>query len=102
MKPIDRFGMDLKRLRFLDPIDANEELFYVEKDRSVMKDNTFQVDNKRYEAPVDLRSRKVQIRYNKAKIERVIVFYNGDRMGEANLLDLYGNDRPPAAVRNNK
>lgn len=102
MKPIDRFGMDLKRLRFLDPIDANEELFYLEEDRSVNKDNTFPVKNKRYEAPVDLRGRKIQVRFNKAKIDRVIVYYKGDRMGEAELLDLYGNDRVPASVRNNR
>ncbi len=99
MKPIDRFGMDLKRIRFLDPIDANEELFYIEKDRSVMKDNTFQLESKRYEAPVDLSSRKVQVRYNRAKLDRVIVYYKGDRMGEAEPLDLYGNDRPPAPVK---
>lgn len=94
MKPIDRFGMDLKRIRFLDPIDANEELFFLEQDRSVGKDNTFSLDKKRYEAPVDLRSRKIQIRYNKAKKDRIVVYYKGDRMGVAGLLDLVANDRP--------
>ena len=102
MKPIDRFGMDLKRLRFLDPTEANEELFFFEEDRSVGKDNTFPIKTKRYEAPVDLRSRKVQVRYNRAKPDRIIVYYKGQRMGQAEPLDLYANDRPPAAVRNNR
>jgi transposase InsO family protein len=95
MKPIDRFGMDLKRLRFLDPMEANDELFYLEQDRSVHKDNTFPLKKKRYEAPVDLRSRKIQVRYSRAKVDRVVVYYKGERMGEANLLDLHANDRPP-------
>ena len=48
MKPVDRFAMDLGRIRFLDPMDATDELFYFEQDRSVRKDNTFQVLGTRY------------------------------------------------------
>jgi transposase InsO family protein len=55
MKPVDRFAMDLGRIRFLDPIESNDELFYFEQDRSVRKDNTFQVLGQRFEAPRDLR-----------------------------------------------
>ena len=43
MKPIDRFGLDLKRIRFLPPDPANDELFYLEQDRGVSKTNTFQL-----------------------------------------------------------
>lgn len=38
MKPVDRFAMDLKRIRFLDPMDFNEELFFFEQERCVRKD----------------------------------------------------------------
>ncbi|MDD2601193.1 MAG: hypothetical protein PHO37_18540, partial [Kiritimatiellae bacterium] len=38
MKPVDRFAMDLKRIRFLDPMDYNEELFFFEQERCVRKD----------------------------------------------------------------
>src|SRR6266851_4266945 len=31
MKPIDRFGLDLRRIRFLAPSEANDELFFVEQ-----------------------------------------------------------------------
>ena len=41
MKPIDRFGIDLARVRFLAPSEHNDELFYAEATRKVKKDNTF-------------------------------------------------------------
>lgn len=95
MKPIDRFGLDLKRLRFLDPMEANDELFFFEQDRSVRKDNTFPLQSQRYECPRDLSSRVIQIRFNRARPERVVVFYKGERMGDATRLDFLANDRPP-------
>lgn len=96
MKPVDRFGMDLERIRFLDPMAANDELFFFEEDRSVRKNNTFQINNKYYEAPRDLRGRKIQVRFNRAAPKRIIVFYKGERMGEAAKLDFLSNDRPPS------
>ena len=36
MRPIDRFGLDLSRIRFLPPNQVNEELFFVEEDRTVL------------------------------------------------------------------
>jgi len=97
MRPVDRFAMDLGRIRFLDPMDATDELFYFEQDRTVRKDNTFQVVGKRFEAPRDLRSRTLQIRYDRfaKKPGRIIVFLNSERMGEATPLDPVANDRPP-------
>ncbi|MDQ3037935.1 MAG: DDE-type integrase/transposase/recombinase [Myxococcota bacterium] len=95
MKPIDRFGLDLPRVRFLPPNQANDELFYVEEDRSVLADNTFSFRRCRFEAPRDLRSRKIQIRFDRRRPERVVVFYKGDRMGDARPVDLVANDRKP-------
>ena len=97
MKPIDRFGLDLPRVRFLPPNQANDELFYVEEDRSVLADNTFSFRRCRFEAPRDLRSRKIQIRFDRKRPERVVVFYKGDRMGDARPVDLVANDRKPRA-----
>ena len=93
MTPVDRFAMDLKRIRFLEPMDFNEELFFFEQDRCVRKDNTFQVRNVRYEAPRDLAGRKIQVRFNRANLTRIVVFYKKERMGEATELDFYANDR---------
>jgi transposase InsO family protein len=97
MKPVDRFGMDLERIRFLDPMEAHDELFYFEQERSVRKDNTFSVQAIRYEAPRDLSSRKIQVRFNRAKPTRIIVYYKGERMGQATPLDLLSNDRAPTS-----
>lgn len=101
MKPIDRFGMDLQRIRFLDPMSANDELFYVEDTRAVRKDNTFSVGNVRYEAPRDLAGRSIEVRFDRARPDRIVVFYKGERMGEATRLDMLANDRPPRPAGDN-
>lgn len=83
MRPIDRFGLDLSRLRFLSPGDANDELFFDEEQRQVKKDNTFSLMGRRLEAPRDLRGRKVQVRFDPQRPERAVVFYKDQRMGGA-------------------
>jgi hypothetical protein len=96
MKPIDRFGLDLGRIRFLSPGDVNDELFFVEQGRSVLADNTFSLKNTRFEAPRDLRNRKVQVRFDRLHFERAIVYYKGERIGEARPVDFVANDRKPS------
>ena len=91
MKPIDRFAMDLKRIRFLPPGQVSYELFYAEETRCVKKDNTFPFKNIRYEAPVDLRQKKITIRFDRMKCNRIVVYYKDQRMGEAKELDLIAN-----------
>jgi putative transposase len=98
MRPIDRFGLDLARLRFLPPHEVNDELFFVEESRQVKKDNTFSFFGRRLEAPRDLRGRKIQVRFDRHQPQRVIVFYKEQRMGQARLLDPVANDRPPKAL----
>jgi putative transposase len=95
MKPVDRFAMDAGRIRFLDPMESNEELFFFEEERTVRKDNTFQVNSLRYETPRDLANTRISVRYNRARPGQIIVYYKNQRMGEANLLDPVANDRPP-------
>jgi transposase InsO family protein len=95
MRPIDRFGLDLSRVRFLPPCEANDEMFFVEEDRTVLADNTFSLRRVRFEAPRDLRSRKIQVRFERHGSGRVIVYYKGERMGEARPLDPVANDRKP-------
>ena len=93
MKPIDRFGLDLKRIRFLSPSETNDELFYAEVERTVKKDNTFSFYNIRYETPVDLREKIVILRYQRSSRKRIVIYYKGQRMGEAKPLDLIANAR---------
>ena len=91
MKPIDRFGLDLNRIRFLPPSDANDELFFAEAERKVKKDNTFSFLNNRYETPVDLRDKLIQIRYERHHSGPIVIYYKAQRMGLAHPLDLIAN-----------
>lgn len=91
MKPVDRFAMDLKRIRFLPPSEINDELFFDEDTRKVKKDNTFSFRNKRYETPADFRNKSITIRYSRSKASRIVIYYKGTRIGEAKVLDLVAN-----------
>ena len=98
MKPIDRFGLDLSRVRFLPPNQVSDELFFIEEDRKVRKDNTFSLKKIRYEAPRDLRSRRIQVRFDRKRMDKVIVYYQDRNMGQARPLNPIANDRKPKAL----
>ncbi|MEL7267381.1 MAG: DDE-type integrase/transposase/recombinase [Planctomycetota bacterium] len=91
MKPIDRFGIDLPRIRFLTPSEDTDELFYAQADRQVKKDNTFSFGGKRYETPADLRGKKIQLRHERHRDGAVIVYQGERRIGKARLLDAVAN-----------
>jgi transposase InsO family protein len=93
MKPIDRFGIDLSRVRFLSPSEHSDELFFAEATRKVKKDNTFSFAGRRYETPVDLRDREIQLRHDRRrqKTTAIIIYHKGQRMGVARLLDAVAN-----------
>jgi len=94
MSPLDRFALDRKRMRFLPPGEANDELFFVEDERHVRADNTFSFRALRFEPPRHLPDRTIQIRFERKRpAARVIVYYKGERMGEARPLDPIANDR---------
>ena len=93
MKPIDRFGIDLTRVRFLAPSEHNDELFYAEAVRKVKKDNTFSFGGRRYETPVDLHDKQIQLRYDRHRQDTaaVVIYSKGQRLGVARLLDAVAN-----------
>jgi transposase InsO family protein len=97
MSPLDRFALDRKWVRFLPPNEANDELFFVEEERHVRADNTFSFKSLRFEAPRHLPDRTIHIRFQRSSpVERVVVYYKGERMGQARLLNAVANDRKPA------
>ncbi len=99
MPPLDRFALDRRWVRFLPPNEANDELFFVEEERHVRADNTFSFKSLRFEAPRHLPDRTIQIRFQRSQATaRVVVYYKGERMGEARLLDAVANDRKPPAT----
>ena len=83
--------LDLNRIRFLPPSEANDELFFAEDTRKVKKDNTFSFKNIRYETPVDLRDKQIKILFDRNKYDRIVIYYKDQRMGEAKTLDLIAN-----------
>lgn len=93
MKPVDRFAIDLDRIRFLPPGQVSDELFYTEETRKVKKDNTFPFKNIRYEAPADLRDKTVIVRFDRYSPSVIVVYYKDTRIGEAKPVDLIANSR---------
>ena len=96
MTPLDRFALDRSHVHYLPPHQANDECFFVEEDRLIRADNTFAFKSLRWEAPRHLPDRTIQVRFERRRpTQRVIVYYKGERMGEAKLLDPVANDRKP-------
>lgn len=95
MKPIDRFGLDLTRIRRLTQSPYSTELFMLEDTRKVRADNTFSFNSLRYEAPRDMRGKTITIRYLRHTGFAPTVYQDGVRLGDATLLDRVANDRRP-------
>jgi putative transposase len=103
MIPLDRFNLDRNRVQFLTDDAISAEVFFVEEDRKVSKTNVFSINSQRYECPVDLREKTVQVRFDRSRFDRTgagqttadrfIVYFNGQRMGEATRLNLHANAR---------
>ena len=93
MKPLDRFGIDLARIRFLPPSEHTDELFFAAATRKVKKDNTFSFAGRRYETTVDLRDKEVELRYDRHRGDNsaVVIYHKGQRLGLARLLDAVAN-----------
>jgi len=103
LKPIDRFAFDLKRIRFLEPSEHNDEIFYAEAVRKVKKDNTFSFHSIRYEAPAHLRNKQVHVRFNRQNTNsRVVVYFKGQRLGEAKKLNAVANGLLRRSHKSNK
>ena len=93
MTLIDRFNLDRNRIKFLADDAFSVEVFFVEEDRKVSKTNVFSIHSQRYECPVDLREKTVQVRYDRSAKDCFVVYFDGHRMGEATVLDLVANAR---------
>jgi hypothetical protein len=98
MTPIDRFHLDRNRIKFLTDDAYSAEVFFVEENRKVSKTNVFSINSQRYECPVDLREKNIQVRYDRTRRDGFVVYFDGHRMGEATVLDLYANARARLAL----
>ena len=91
MIPLDRFVLDHQRLTYLTNDAFSEEVFFIEVDRKVSKTNVFSICSQKWECPVDLRGKTIQVRYDRQHQNRFVVYFNDQRMGEATVLDLHHN-----------
>ena len=91
MTPIDRFNLDYSRIQFLSNDEFTEEVFFVEQDRKVTQVNVFSLNTQKYECPVDLRGKTIQVRCDRHQRDRIIVYFKSKRMGEATPLNQYFN-----------
>ena len=91
MIPIDRFNLDTNRLHFLTDDQYSQEIFYIEQNRKVSKTNLFSIHSQKFECPVDLREKTIQVHFNRSNPQKFIVYFDGKRMGEALKLDLHFN-----------
>lgn len=91
MSPLDRFNLDRDRLQFLTDDETTAEIFFVEETRKVSKTNVFSINSQRYECPIDLREKSIQVRFDRTRRDQFIVYFNEQRMGQASLLDLHFN-----------
>ena len=71
----------------LPPCEHSDELFLAETKRTVKKDNTFSFQGHRFEAPLDLRGQKIDVRYDRCDTTIVFVYDALRRLGEARPLD---------------
>ena len=93
MAPIDRFNLDRNRVKYLTDDAYSAETFFIEEQRKVSKTNVFSINGQRVECPVDLREKTIQVRYDRMRRDCFIVYFDGQRMGEASALDLHANAR---------
>lgn len=93
MIPIDRFNLDISRIKFLTDDEYSEEIFFMEQDRKISKTNVFSIHSRQFECPVDLREKKIQVRFDRTRRHRYVVYFNGQRMGDATPLNLHHNAR---------
>lgn len=99
MKPVNRFNLDLNRITFLTDDEYSEEIFFFEEDRTVGKTNLISINSEKYESPVDLRGKVVQVRFDRSRRDRFIVYFNDKRMGKATVVDLHQNARQTRKMR---
>jgi len=78
-------------LTFLYDDETTEEVFFIEENRKVSKTNVFSINSQKYECPVDLRNKTIQVRYSRSQRDKFIVYFKDKRMGEASKLDLHFN-----------
>ena len=91
MIPLDRFNLDRDRIQYLadDAYPRKSSLW--RRDRKVNKTNLFSIHSQKFECPVDLRQKVIQVRFDRQRQPVTSFTSKGQRMGQATPLDLHSN-----------
>jgi len=89
--PEYRYQQAAPSLRYWNPVDDLDPLFYLRLERTVRKNGTVRLDRQLYEVPLSLRALKIQLRLDPWRRARIEVWYQGKFMGLARLAPLHLN-----------
>jgi len=93
MSPEARFARCAHHLRWLDPHQDLDRLFFMKTDRVVRKDGTVRLGNRLYEVDLSLRCLKVQLRYDPFTLDRIEIYFRDQSFGLARPVDLHLNSK---------
>ena len=99
--PQERFQARSEGLRTI-PMDMDVDgLFLKRTDRRVRRDATISLNGRMFEAPVSLRGRKVEVRFDPFTYKRIELYLNDEKVGDATILDKELNSRTYKYAREN-
>jgi hypothetical protein len=95
--PLLRWQRDIEHIRQLPPATDLRRLFFHRLDRVVRRDSTFLLQNRFYEAPPDLASQTIEVRFDPLDPTSVEIYFQGEPHGTARLVDPVVNAQLPSA-----
>ena len=93
--PMEKWLKSPKSPRIISESLDTEDLFWLEEERLVRKDGTFNLNTIRFETNYTYVGKKVTIRYNSQDLSRVNVYYDGAYIGSSYPLDAAANNNIP-------
>ena len=91
--PLLRWQRDIEQVRQLPPATDMRRLFYHRVDRLVRRDSTFLLRNRFFEAPPQLASKRIEVRFDPLDLAHVEIYCDGKPEGAARLVDAVVNGR---------
>jgi putative transposase len=95
--PLLRWQRDIEHIRQLPPATDLRRLFFHRLDRVVRRDSTFLLQGRFYEAPPDLASQTIEVRFDPLDPASVEIYFQGQPQGRARLVDPVVNAQLPSA-----
>ena len=95
--PLLRWQRDIEHIRQLPPATDLRRLFFHRLDRLVRRDSTFLLQGRFYEAPPDLASQTIEVRFDPLDPASVEIYFQGQPQGRARLVDPVVNAQLPSA-----